>query len=57
MIGRASIGNPWIFREIKHFIEHGFHHDAPSFLEKESFLGLLSEVSKKLIKMAIQVTG
>lgn len=34
MIGRASIGNPWIFREIKHFIEHGFHRNAPSFLEK-----------------------
>ena len=34
MIGRASIGNPWIFREIKHFIKHGSHHDAPSFLEK-----------------------
>mgnify|MGYP001392391753 FL=1 len=34
MIGRASIGNPWIFREIKHFIEHGSHHHAPSFLEK-----------------------
>lgn len=23
MIGRATIGNPWIFREIKHFIETG----------------------------------
>jgi nifR3 family TIM-barrel protein len=34
MIGRASIGNPWIFREIKHFIEHGTHHAPPSFLEK-----------------------
>ena len=34
MIGRASIGNPWIFREIKHFIKHGSHHVAPSFLEK-----------------------
>ena len=34
MIGRASIGNPWIFREIKHFIKHGSHHGAPSFLEK-----------------------
>lgn len=25
MIGRASIGNPWIFREIKHFMETGEH--------------------------------
>lgn len=23
MIGRASIGNPWIFREIKHYVETG----------------------------------
>ena len=23
MIGRASIGHPWIFREIKHFLETG----------------------------------
>lgn len=23
MIGRASIGNPWIFREIKHYLLHG----------------------------------
>ena len=23
MIGRASIGNPWIFREIKHFFKNG----------------------------------
>ncbi len=34
MIGRASIGNPWIFREIKHFIEHNSHHQRPSFKEK-----------------------
>ena len=23
MIGRASFGRPWIFREIKYFLEHG----------------------------------
>ena len=34
MIGRASIGNPWIFREIKHFIEHNTHHKTPCFKEK-----------------------
>lgn len=34
MIGRASIGNPWIFREIKHFIKYGTHHAPPNFLEK-----------------------
>jgi nifR3 family TIM-barrel protein len=25
MIGRASIGNPWFFRQVKHFIETGEH--------------------------------
>lgn len=25
MIGRASIGNPWFFREVKHFIKTGEH--------------------------------
>jgi len=25
MIGRASIGHPWIFEEIKHFMNHGQH--------------------------------
>ena len=34
MIGRASIGNPWIFREIKHYIKHNTHHKRPSFQEK-----------------------
>ena len=34
MIGRASIGNPWIFREIKHFIKYGTHHAPPQFIEK-----------------------
>ena len=23
MVGRASIGAPWIFREMKHFLQHG----------------------------------
>jgi len=23
MIGRASYGNPWIFKEVKHYLEHG----------------------------------
>ncbi|MCI5059119.1 MAG: tRNA dihydrouridine synthase DusB [Flavobacteriales bacterium] len=31
MIGRASIGYPWIFREIKHYMETGSHLAAPSF--------------------------
>jgi tRNA-dihydrouridine synthase B len=30
MIGRAAQGNPWIFREIAHFLAHGRHRPAPS---------------------------
>ncbi len=34
MIGRASIGNPWIFREIKHFFNTGELLPPPSIREK-----------------------
>jgi len=30
MIGRASIGYPWIFNEIKHFMKHGTHLAKPT---------------------------
>jgi nifR3 family TIM-barrel protein len=30
MIGRASIGYPWIFNEIKHFLKTGTHLPAPT---------------------------
>ena len=34
MIGRASIGNPWIFREIKHYFRTGEIIEPPTILEK-----------------------
>ncbi len=34
MIGRASIGNPWIFREIKHFFHTGEILDPPTLKER-----------------------
>ncbi len=34
MIGRAAIGYPWIFREIKHFFETGEHLAAPTLQER-----------------------
>lgn len=34
MIGRASIGYPWIFREIKHFLATGEKMEGPSFEER-----------------------
>ena len=34
MIGRASIGNPWIFREIKHYFRTGEILEKPTLTEK-----------------------
>lgn len=34
MIGRAAIGYPWIFREIKHFIETGEELEKPELKER-----------------------
>jgi tRNA-dihydrouridine synthase B len=34
MIGRAAIGYPWIFNEIKHFIKTGTHLPAPTIQQR-----------------------
>lgn len=34
MIGRASIGNPWFFREVKHFIATGKDHPKATLEER-----------------------
>jgi tRNA-dihydrouridine synthase len=34
MIGRASIGYPWIFDEIKHFVKTGEHRPAPTIADR-----------------------
>lgn len=34
MIGRASIGYPWIFKEIKHFLQTGKHLPPPKLFER-----------------------
>jgi len=34
MIGRASIGYPWFFREVKHFMQTGKHLDQPTMHER-----------------------
>jgi nifR3 family TIM-barrel protein len=34
MIGRAAIGYPWIFREVKHFFETGEHLAPPTIKER-----------------------
>ncbi len=42
MIGRASFGRPWIFREVKHYLEHGEH--AVPFTFKETMAILRHQV-------------
>jgi nifR3 family TIM-barrel protein len=34
MIGRASIGNPWIFNQIKYFLKTGLHLEKPDLEER-----------------------
>jgi len=33
MIGRAAQGRPWIFREIRHYLQHGTHPPPPTVAE------------------------
>lgn len=34
MVGRASIGHPWVFNEIKHFMNTGTHLAMPDIVER-----------------------
>ena len=34
MIGRASIGNPWFFKQVKHYFETGTHAAPPTLVER-----------------------
>ncbi|WP_266367235.1 tRNA dihydrouridine synthase DusB [Tellurirhabdus rosea] len=34
MIGRASIGHPWVFNEIKHFLKTGEHLPGPTLADR-----------------------
>lgn len=45
MVGRASLGNPWIFRRIKHFLLTGEIIDGPSIEER---LDMIIEHAKLL---------
>ena len=50
MIGRASFGNPWIFREIKYYLETGKKLKKPSNEEK-------LEIIKEHINLALKEKG
>ncbi len=50
MIGRASIGSPWFFKEVKHFFETGEHLASPTIAERV-------EIARRHLKMAIDWKG
>ena len=39
MIGRGAQGRPWIFREIRHFLEHGERRPGPTVAEARAIIG------------------
>ncbi len=50
MIGRATIGNPWFFREIKHYFKTGEHLAPPTMTER-------IEAARRHLQMAIDWKG
>lgn len=50
MIGRGAFGNPWIFRNIKHFLETGEKLPQPTNEEK-------LEIMKQHIELAVEEKG
>lgn len=50
MIGRASIGYPWVFNEIKHFFETGEKVDGPTIQERV-------EAARQHFEMALEWKG
>jgi nifR3 family TIM-barrel protein len=50
MIGRASIGNPWIFKQIKHYFHTGELIKEPEISER-------AEVCKKHLQMSVDWKG
>jgi tRNA-dihydrouridine synthase B len=50
MIGRASIGNPWFFKQVKHFFKTGKHLEPISMHERV-------EAARRHLEMAIDWKG
>ena len=50
MIGRASIGNPWFFKQVKHYFKTGEQLPEPSIKEKVA-------VARRHLEMAIEWKG
>lgn len=54
MIGRAAIGYPWIFNEIKHYLQTGNHLPAPTI---EQRVGVIKKHVQKSIEWKGQTLG
>ncbi|MBQ3874649.1 MAG: tRNA dihydrouridine synthase DusB [Bacteroidaceae bacterium] len=54
MIGRATFGNPWIFKEIRHFLDTGEHLEPLSFSWK---LNVLREEVLDSVKRLDEIRG
>ena len=50
MIGRASIGNPWFFNEVKHYFKTGLHKQPASIEERAA-------VAKRHLEMSVAWKG
>ena len=50
MIGRASIGNPWFFNQVKHYLQTGKKIEEPSIAER-------AEMAIRHLKMALEWKG
>ena len=50
MIGRASIGNPWFFNQVKHYFEKGTHAEPPTLKDRVT-------VAKRHLEMSIAWKG
>ena len=50
MIGRASIGNPWFFNQVKQYFKTGTHMDQPSLSDRVA-------VAKRHLEMSIAWKG
>lgn len=50
MIGRASIGNPWFFNQVKHYFATGEHMPSPTIIERV-------EAARRHLEMSIAWKG
>jgi nifR3 family TIM-barrel protein len=50
MLGRATFGRPWIFREIKYYLEKGEPMPEPSVIEKVA-------LAKRHLELSLEVKG